>query len=167
MTRTISGTEKLRGDHVIVLEKLRELRESAAKLKETGSSLQGAKESIKGVAAFLARDLEIHLKQEEEALFPPLEAVIGSEGGPTAVMRMEHVDIRAKNGELQALVKSLDSWEQNSPQVKQAQSVSVYLSSLLGQHIDKEDHILFPMADEILNQRIMGQVEEKMRTLEA
>ena len=39
-------------------------------------------------------ETEKHLKKEEDKLFPKVEQVTGSSGGPTQVMRMEHGQMR-------------------------------------------------------------------------
>lgn len=84
-----------------------------------------------------------HFAMEEEVLFPTLEAATGMHGGgPTAVMRMEHDQMRAvldqmaqevAGGDLGALLDHGDT-----------------LLVLTQQHNMKEEGILYPMADQEL-----------------
>lgn len=79
-----------------------------------------------------------HHSKEEEALFPAMEvAGFPSEGGPTAVMRMEH-----------AMGRTLVTAMAGALAQKSVGAFCEYgeeFHALLSQHIKKEDHCLFPM----------------------
>ena len=147
--------EDLGKEHVVVLEKLQQLSQAIG--RQGPEALQVVKE----VAGFLDGDVERHLRKEEEALFPPLERIMGAEGGPTHVMRLEHVDLRAKRDELVKLVNKETA--KVSPEIK---GTSNFIIDLLEQHIDKEDNILFPMAQEFLEPDQWAEVEAKMGDIE-
>ncbi|GGK68415.1 hemerythrin domain-containing protein [Amphritea balenae] len=89
-----------------------------------------------------SRDLETHLTNEEENLFPKFEQESGIYNGPTAVMRMEHQQMRE-------MVKSMTK-------ALQAQSVDDYLGLsetlmiLMQQHNMKEEQMLYPMTQQYL-----------------
>ena len=89
-----------------------------------------------------SRDLETHLTNEEENLFPKFEQESGIYNGPTAVMRMEHQQMRE-------MVKSMT-------EALQAQSVDDYLGLsetlmiLMQQHNMKEEQMLYPMTQQYL-----------------
>ena len=84
-----------------------------------------------------------HLDMEELVLFPAFENVTGMHGGgPTAVMRMEHQQMRgvldqmggaASSGDLQGVLDHGDT-----------------LLMLTQQHNVKEEGILYPMLDRLL-----------------
>lgn len=79
-----------------------------------------------------------HHSKEEDALFPAMEnAGFPSEGGPTAVMRMEHAMGR------KLVTAMADALEQTS--VGAFCACGAEFHALLSQHIKKEDHCLFPM----------------------
>ena len=86
-----------------------------------------------------------HLSIEENVLFPEFEARSGMVGGPTAVMRMEHEQMRAMMAQLrQALEnRALDDFL----------DFSETLNILIQQHNMKEEQMLFPLCDRALADR--------------
>jgi iron-sulfur cluster repair protein YtfE (RIC family) len=80
--------------------------------------------------------LRRHLGWEEEVLFPAFEAATGMTRGPTAVMRMEHVQMR---GVLDQMARAAD-WSEVLDQ-------GDTLMMLIGQHNMKEEGMLYPMCD--------------------
>ena len=84
-----------------------------------------------------------HLAMEEEVLFPAFEQASGMMGGgPTAVMRMEHEQMRgvlaemgraAQGGDFEAVADHGDT-----------------LLMLIQQHNAKEEGVLYPMASQVL-----------------
>ncbi|MBI2303614.1 MAG: hemerythrin domain-containing protein [Chloroflexi bacterium] len=154
----------LRQDHVVVLEHLDRMEKACRQLARGGGShFEEAIVSLKGTAAFFVNELEAHLRKEEDVLFPSLEAVIGAEGGPTAVMRQEHQDLRNKNWEFQIWVADLDDGTNES--VNQVQKLSTYMTGLLREHIHKEDYILFSIAEEALDASVLARMGQQMQAL--
>jgi len=86
--------------------------------------------------------LETHLKREENFLFPAFEARTGNTQGPTAVMRMEHEQMRSLVSEMnEAIVaKDADSF------LGLAETFMI----LTQQHNMKEEQVLYPMSDQVL-----------------
>ncbi|WP_432474415.1 hemerythrin domain-containing protein [Amphritea sp. HPY] len=88
------------------------------------------------------RDLEIHLINEEETLFPAFEQISGNAAGPPAVMRMEHLQMR---GMVESMTEAL--------QAKAADgylNLSETLMILMQQHNMKEEQMLYPMTQQML-----------------
>lgn len=99
--------------------------------------------------------LLLHLKMEEEVLFPAFEAATGMTGGPTAVMRHEHVQMRrllehmagaANGGDLQRVLDQGDT-----------------LLMLIQQHNAKEEAMLYPMTERALAAR-WSEIAQKLRS---
>ncbi len=86
--------------------------------------------------------MRCHLAREEEILFPAFEEATGQAGGPTAVMRMEHEQMRALFGQLEVAVTSEDA--------DRFLGLSDTLMVLIQQHNMKEEQILYPMSDQAL-----------------
>jgi len=85
--------------------------------------------------------LQRHIVWEEEILFPVFEKHTGMKDyGPTAVMRQEHRIIGQK---LEAIHKKVQQSDPNSD-VEEAELLSV-----LKEHNDKEEAILYPALDEM------------------
>jgi hemerythrin-like domain-containing protein len=115
--------------------------------------------------AFLDGPITRHFKQEEVALFPPLEAVIGSEGGPTAVMRHEHQELYGNFDEYRRLSdEALTAPAGSTPaSALELQLVARQIGSYLGQHIHKEDNVLLPMCHRFLPAPTLVAIGERMK----
>ncbi len=87
--------------------------------------------------------LEVHLTMEEEVLFPAFEAAAGMTGcGPTQVMRYEHEQMRALLGQIGEAIEGGNNEE--------ALDQGDTLLMLIQQHNQKEEGILYPMAEQVL-----------------
>ncbi len=100
-----------------------------------------------------------HHGKEEAQLFPAMESKgFSPEQGPTSVMRHEHIQGR---GYIQVMEECLIQLHQNNSQDQYSsrfrQSANDYIF-LLRSHIQKEDHCLFPMADQALSAEEQAQV---------
>lgn len=86
--------------------------------------------------------LERHIRWEEALLFPLFEEKTGlREGGPTAVMRHEHGEIRRLLGAIDARLRQGQPAE---PSLVQA------LHAVLTPHNYKEEQVLYPLIDQQL-----------------
>ncbi|WP_229506620.1 hemerythrin domain-containing protein [Massilia sp. BJB1822] len=94
-------------------------------------------------AAF-AKVLEQHMQMEEQIMFPALEAAIGSNYGPTSVMRSEHQQLRQIVGRMSDSIaqRSTDAFFDDADTLRM----------LLRQHNLKEESILYPMAERVLGE---------------
>ncbi len=87
-----------------------------------------------------------HHGKEEDLLFVEMEkAGVPREGGPIAVMLLEHDQGR---GYVRAMADAIPAYKAGDPAAAQkfAQNAHNYIG-LLAQHIDKEDNILYVIAD--------------------
>lgn len=91
----------------------------------------------------LTRALEAHFLAEEEILFPAFEQVSGMSAGPTAVMRLEH-------GQMRELLQVLDQTLAAKDDEAFAGAAETLLI-LLQQHNQKEENILYPLCDRLLD----------------
>lgn len=106
-----------------------------------------AEQSLADFAVAMAR----HFASEEDLLFPAFEAASGSTAGPTMVMRMEHEQI---NGLLEALQRAVTARNRED-----CLGLFETLLLLMQQHNAKEENILYPMADRLLESDAAGLVE--------
>ena len=86
--------------------------------------------------------MERHLGMEESLLFPAFEQASGSEMGPTAVMRHEHVQMR------QLFAAMEESLQRKSAEDYLGNSETLLI--LMQQHNAKEEQILSPLLDRML-----------------
>jgi hemerythrin-like domain-containing protein len=91
--------------------------------------------------AFL-QDMERHFAQEESVLFPTFEELTGNAGGPTAVMRIEHQQMRDLFAQMERAVGTGD--------LEEFIGLGDTLVILMQQHNMKEEQILYPMTDQSL-----------------
>ncbi|MBX3462971.1 MAG: hemerythrin domain-containing protein [Planctomycetes bacterium] len=93
-----------------------------------------------------------HHGKEEQLLFAELEqAGMSRERGPTACMRAEHDMGRQAR---QAMVEALQ--DHDAPRLAEAAGGYV---ALLRDHIDKEDHVLFPLARSMLDAAAVARLQ--------
>ena len=101
--------------------------------------------------------LQRHIVWEEQILFPLFEENTGmKESGPTAVMRMEHLQIGETLEKIHEKVRNLDTSTEN---------LENYLLSILRPHNDKEEGILYPWIDESINDEKRKAAFEQMKNL--
>ena len=87
-----------------------------------------------------------HHGKEEDLLFPSLEAAgVPREGGPVAVMLSEHEHGRAFIRGMKAGIEQMKSGNPDDSSVFRENAWNYIM--LLRQHIDKEENILFRIAD--------------------
>lgn len=127
-----SVTEYLEADHrrldAIVPEVLRLL---------STRSFSEASERFAEFTCGLGRHIEV----EEQLLFPAFEQMTGmTDGGPTAVMRGEHVEIRRLMSEAAGGLQAEDA--------AKAEAALHDLTRILVGHNTKEERRLYPMIDE-------------------
>ncbi len=84
-----------------------------------------------------------HLRMEEEVLFPAFEEATGmTDGGPTFVMRSEHDQMR---GLLEQMNAAADGGDHD-----ELTDLGDTLLMLIQQHNQKEEHMLYPLAEQAL-----------------
>ena len=99
-----------------------------------------------------------HIRAEEEILFPVFEDKTGMrDAGPTAVMRMDHKDIKEL---MDKIVNAADAKDE-----KTAVDCAEALFNILVDHNMKEEHILYPETDSFLSDAERSQVIKKTQTL--
>lgn len=121
----------------------------------------GPLEPIGEFLAFCDGELEAHFAQEEENLFPRLERAIGP-GGPMKAMLEEHLSLWKAEDALKEGLKAVR--EAPSPlSLEKARSLVPVLRHilwLLRGHIQKEEKMLFPLAERFLSPRDLREMEE-------
>ncbi len=106
---------------------------------------------------------QCHHHKEEDLLFPALERCgFSPEEGPTAIMRNEH---QLGRRWIQSMQQALDQIEAGNPEAATMfRDAAVGYLYLLREHIQKEDHCLFPMARKALPAEEQAQLAEKFQT---
>ena len=89
-----------------------------------------------------------HHFKEEKVLFPAMEAHgIATDGGPIGMMLLEHEEGR---GYVRSMLAALEEVHTDAAKQTLISNANSYLR-LLKEHIQKEDEILFRMADDVIS----------------
>ncbi|MBO9596904.1 MAG: hemerythrin domain-containing protein [Cohnella sp.] len=106
--------------------------------------------------AVFADQLRQHARKEDDALFPMMAEHIGRGFGPIAVMEHEHEQAEMNLERFLAAAGPADS-TLSDEEAKFVAGYAALAYSILTQHFNKEENVLFPMAERILSE------EEKAR----
>ncbi|MBX3268811.1 MAG: hemerythrin domain-containing protein [Sandaracinaceae bacterium] len=140
-------TERLMEEHRAILRALDVLERIADRY---GDAPSAHAEDARAVVGFIRGFAdELHHGKEEAMLFPAMEEVGHSlRAGPIGVMLTEHDEGRAL---VRAMEGALDQAEGGADSFAAA---AYSFAELLRAHIDKEDGILFPLAERALPEKV-------------
>jgi hemerythrin-like domain-containing protein len=150
-------TDALKGEHGVFYAQFDLLEQTAASAPLETTQAQGA---------LLMAGLVPHARIENEVLFPVLEEQWG-ELGPTQVFRVEHAEIEGglvKLQELRELMHVHDEIEgalARLPELTDANQARRLVRDVLAlarEHFAKEESMLFPMAEQMLDARALEQL---------
>jgi len=155
MTR---ATDLLSADHKVVLKQLRRLEKGLDEIELDGAAM----ENIVEAADFIGRVVRRHFLKEEEILFPLLGKMPGMKEGPLKMLYLEHEEFKSNNEKFQELVDRLrekkDLARFKEDIVEKGRAIII----VLREHIEKEDQVLFPMAERFLGEEVLLEATEKM-----
>ena len=162
MTDGETPTEILKEEHQHVLQKLDALEEIFGSLDKKDR----VSAELTELASFFKTDFWVHFTKEEEALFPEIDKFIPRESGPLGVMLIEHEDLRNINTEFQQVVDAYLGNSGNSETEEMIQRHGNHFIGILRDHIDKEDNILFAMANAHLEEIHISQIIKLFNEIE-
>jgi hemerythrin-like domain-containing protein len=155
--------EKLKAEHQIILKGI-ELLEKGADLLESGRDISPDyfRKSIDFIRTYADR---YHHAKEEDILFAKLGKVgFSPKAGPVAVMLFEHDQSRGFVSKLENANERYAAGDKNAiPEI--VENARVY-AALLRQHINKEDMVLYPMAENALGDAGIGQMQAEFDRVE-
>jgi len=143
---SMNPTAQLSKEHRLIESVLKVFEDLATQAVEGENfDVERARDSLEFFRGFADR---CHHGKEEGHLFPRLAAYgFSAESGPVAVMLEEH---RLGRGFLREVAEALAEPEDERARDRFARAARSYVA-LLTAHIQKEDMILFPMADRTLS----------------
>lgn len=175
---TREATAHLSEDHEQTLGRLAAIK-AVTRLLASGDAVAtlDALTDLKRLAEELEDGLDLHLMQEELALYPVLEPVISSKGGPVQVMLNEHEQIRQG---VRALCQSTTvlleqasrlhesgEWALFEAEILRVSAQAQALADFFATHIYKEERIMFPMANQFVRDRQLTRAANLMRSIKA
>ena len=106
-----------------------------------------------------------HHRKEEGVLFVEMnKAGIPTQGGPIGVMLAEHEQGRGFTREMR---EAAEKWEAGDLSAKNAVTHNALgYVALLRQHIHKEDHVLFPMANQVIPSERHAEIDREFERIE-
>ncbi|MBF8282065.1 MAG: hypothetical protein A2W37_00080 [Chloroflexi bacterium RBG_16_63_12] len=173
--------EHLLDEHKVIMAQVAGLREAVADLAARGdAALPDVLPVLGRIGRMMETQLALHAKKEDDAFFPALEAMVGAGSGPTYVMREEHKEIHGQGELLRRTLYELNVVEH--PQIEAGgaklremaatggsaetlRANAEEIVRLLDMHFGKEEQILFPMAENMLDPEVMDEVLRKMETM--
>jgi hemerythrin-like domain-containing protein len=158
----MKATRQLKDEHEGVKIMLGIMGQVCEQLKATGSLNE---EHFRGILEFLKVFVDkCHHGKEEDLLFPALEAVGVPHKGPIAVMLHEHAMGRTHVKAIEEAFAAHMTGDKSSSDVI-IQNVKGYIS-LLSAHIEKENTVLFVMADSLLSKEKQDELFEGFEKIE-
>jgi hemerythrin-like domain-containing protein len=151
----MTPTEILIDEHRLILRVLEHLEEGADRL-DSGDNI--AAEFFLDAAEFVAGFADkCHHGKEEDILFVAMTARdMPQDSGPVAVMLHEHDEGRRYTAAFRSAAEQMKAGDGGAA-ADVARNVFDYVN-LLREHIAKENHVLFPMAEQIIPADRMQQV---------
>jgi hemerythrin-like domain-containing protein len=142
----MKATEILIREHDLILRGVRVL-EAMGRRANAGTALPA--DDATAIIEFIRNFADgCHHAKEEGVLFPAMEAAgIPKQGGPIGMMLMEHDQGRAAVRRMDEAVSAFDA----GPAALEAFAKAAFeYSTLLTNHIFKENNVLFRMADQVI-----------------
>lgn len=173
---------QLLDDHRKIMAQVEDLRRAVVDLGMRGETAVADALPILGrIGHMMETQLALHARKEDDALFPALEAILGEHDGPVQVMRREHRAIHGEGERLRRTLQELHDVEH--PQIEAGAEKLRALAAtggsagtlkanaeeiirLLDMHFGKEEEILFPMALDLLDDRMMNEVRGKIEAMQ-
>lgn len=125
-------TDTLLGEHGIFYLLFRDIEQALPSLDSVAE--------LQNRIAPLAFSLDAHASLENELLFIALEPHLGTQGGPLAVMRMEHDQIVNLFGQIAS-----------ATELEQGRALVMQMIQVAHSHFQKEEQVLFCMARQVLD----------------
>lgn len=135
-------TDVLLGEHGVFTLLFHDLEGALPALETVGA--------LTNRAAPLSFSLEAHARLEDELLFTALESHLGTQGGPLAVMRMEHDQIVNLLGRIQS-----------AADLEQGRTLAAQMIEVSRGHFQKEEQVLFRMARQFLSEETLSALGAK------
>ncbi len=156
----MKATEDLIQEHQAVLVSLQILEKVATAI---GAKEAKATEHLAQLLDFFKGFVDrCHHGKEEDALFPELERRgVRREGGPIGVMLAEH---EIGRGHVRAMTERLHALQAGAA-AGIAEQARAY-REMLEAHIQKENNVLFPMADRLIDGAVAEQLAEQFEVIE-
>lgn len=158
-----TATQVLRTEHDAILNML-EASEEVARQLEAGDAVEP--KTLEGLLEFFRLFADrCHHGKEEDLLFPLLERKgMSRDGGPIGVMLHEHDEGR---GLVRQMTEAATAYQQGFADAGRRWAMAARgYSNLLRAHIDKENNILFVIAEQMLSDKEQEELSAQFEKVE-
>ncbi len=180
---TTDPIQRLLDEHEELMSRFEPLRRAVHLLGERGeAALPELLPALREAGDVMSSDLVAHAQREDDVLFEAVEAVFGSDWGPTSVMRAEHREIhenvglfrdtlhdlnRVEHPAIRAGIERLHAQVESGAGADALRATGAELLAMLDAHFGKEEQILFPIARQALPPETLREVARRMDELDA
>jgi len=143
---------RLRHEHGPLREQMNAFAREAAGIGRDGgvADWSGRLAELKRKIDAFVGELDPHSEREEGVLFPLMAKYIGRETGPIAVMEYEHDLAKSNLQKFREAVEGLEGTV-DAERAMEIAALAIRVHSVLTEHFMKEENVLFPMAENLLN----------------
>lgn len=134
-------TQALQAEHVVFHNLFDHIEKSAPRLRTLAE--------VRALSSLLARMLDIHSKIEDVLLIEPLEPSLHQLG--------QHENFHDEHDEIDKCLDSIAA----ARQVAQAKSLLARAVTIARRHFDKEERIVFPLAEKILSAKTLHELGKR------
>lgn len=139
--------DELKKDHSSILEQLYALDKQLGWLESSSpEKIPRIISSLSRISGRMWKDLTLHIRREERALYPVLEGRLGYLAEPVAIMRREHRQlldclsaVKSEISRMHQTLETIRTWGLNS----KLQELRVGLSD----HLSREERVVFWLAE--------------------
>jgi len=133
------------------------LAAGTARVRREGAGGPGVLGELSEIRKDIQGEVLSHFREEELALFPVLGRHIDSSIGPIAMLMEEHALFRQLELQFEEALASLESGC-HDPWAEKLCDAGDAIGQLLPPHIEKEEGVLFPMAESTLEESEWAEV---------
>lgn len=165
MTQATS-IQQLLTEHGYSEQRFAQLDSLLENVKLEGAWTQERSDLFESFADYFRLDLMVHMRKEDEVLYPALEEFLPRDVGPLMVLRTEHDDICSN---FNRMLKAYELIAQGNTRPEVIQKFVYFgrnLLQLLRDHSYKEERVLFPMVARLLKPEMDTRIAADMETLE-
>ncbi|WP_251028403.1 hemerythrin domain-containing protein [Bacillus sp. ISL-18] len=155
------GLARLKGEHPALRAQMEGLYSLTKKMDQEIDVEANFKELIIKVKEFKGA-LDPHSEREEGVLFPMMGVYIGTTSGPIAVMEYEHEQAKSNIG---AFLQRAEVGESTTEEKKKLAELVQNAYFILTDHFNKEENVLFPMAERMLSDEEKKELLRKIQDI--
>lgn len=164
MQETASIQQLLR-DHKYSETRFTELDELLQEFKVDHSWSPERGRTFEAFAQYFRGELVVHMRKEDEILYPALEEFLPRDVGPLMVLRTEHDDIVSNFIRMEKAHQLMLQGNLSGEVVQKFLFFGGTLLQILRDHAYKEERILFPMVSRFLKPELDARIAGDMETL--